>query len=211
MVLAIVLIAVLLIFAFSLIIVSYNLYASQNKNLASARNMEAANTFSEALKEEMTEDDPMSGNLWCYIRGNIAYEDTNYTWADWPYYDPEGSAGHTKEYAYRYFTLEHNKDIEGFPAVMRLCVYWTLPDGMDGAAFQQRMANSSSGRSGIVLHLSTNAETASQEYQINDCYRLNLGTTSNEGEKLQLDAIASNYGHSINREEKWVWEYIGRE
>ena len=69
---SIIIIAVLMIFAFSLILISYNLYASQNKNIASIRNMEAANTLSISLQQEITDENAWDeSNLWNYVRFNL--------------------------------------------------------------------------------------------------------------------------------------------
>jgi len=214
MMITIIIIAVVMIFAFSLILISYNLYASQNKNLASTKNDIAANTLSLALKEELTDQDAsLNSNIWKYVRMNVAYnnESTDIEWKEWPYYDPKDTGTeHGKEAAFRYFTLDGNSDIEGMPAKISICMYWTLPQGKDASTLASDIASGNiNARSKIRLHIITEAQTADQVYRIEDVYRLLISETDQQ-DKTALLAIAGsdNYnpaGNDYDPKEKWVW------
>lgn len=161
MMVAIIIMGILMVFAFSLLLVTYNLYASQNKKAASRRNSSAANTLSIALERELTDGgniedyDPMlESDLWKYLRFNIGQSGT------WPYYYPEaGYSGHGKAEAFRYFQINYNyvekyfnsddhkalyptdgentktyydpTVLDGFPGSVELCVYWKLPEELE--------------------------------------------------------------------------------
>ncbi len=224
MILTIVLIAVMMIFVFSLILVSYNLYASQSKNLASKRNAEAVNSFSIALENELTSSEAATySNLWKYIRVNVAYtivdNRDNADWYDWPYYDPEATTGlHTKENAVRYFNVDHNTEMEGFPADLSVGIYWTIPEGKTAAEMQAAIDSESiSARKGILLYVETTAVTASQTYTVTDCYRLQIKENKDTEEKA-IETIASNLTYNVfglmmtsaDKKEKWKWVHVER-
>ena len=74
MITAIIIMTILIVFTFALTLIAYTLYAPQNKNVASMRCSEAANTLSAALEEELTYVDDDNGhcpeidsNLYRYI------------------------------------------------------------------------------------------------------------------------------------------------
>ena len=224
MILTIVLIAVMMIFVFSLILVSYNLYASQSKNLSSRRNMEAANTFSIALENELTSSEASTySNLWKYVRVNVAYtivdNGDNADWYDWPYYDPEATDGlHTKENAIRNFNVDHNTEMEGFPADLSVGMYWTIPEGKTADEMKAAIESESiSARKGILLYVETTAVTASQTYTVTDCYRLQIKENKDTEEKA-IETIASNPTYNVfglmmtsaDKKEKWKWVHVER-
>lgn len=223
MMLTVVLIMVIMIFAFSLILVSYTLYSSQTKNLSSARNMEAVNSLSLALQDEMEDADASANsNLWKYIRCNIVYNDTSTEWLDWPYYaensDGVALAGHTSTEAYRYFTLDKNPDIEGFPARTRVCIYWMLPEGMSEAAFKTMLANPDSAdaiiaKTGVRLVMEITAESGSQIYRVTDTYQLSVTETTDALEQTAISLASQNPDcnpalHTVSSNEKWAWVRI---
>ena len=220
MMLTVVLIMVIMIFAFSLILVSYTLYSSQTKNLSSARNMEAVNSLSLALQDEMEDADASTNsNLWKYIRCNIAYNDASTQWLDWPYYaeDSDGReiSGHTHKEAYRYFTLDNNPDIEGLPAQTRVCVYWMLPEGMSEMAFitmlnSPNAADAITAKTGIRLVMEITAESGSQIYRVTDTYLLSVTETTDAMEQTAISLASQNpdsnpASHTIASNEKWAW------
>ena len=189
---AIVIIGILMVFALSLLLVTYTLYASQNKKAASQRNSEAANTLSVALTTELTEginkngvkQDPSECELWRYLRFNLCTDKT------WPYYNP-GEAGHGETEAFRYFNLNYNfvskyfdapsateqdplSGMEGFPGKVQLCIYWCLPSDIDepdkiNDFFSGQGAN---GKSGVKLYIEVICETGSQTYVVKNKYVL---------------------------------------
>lgn len=231
MMLTIVLIAVLMVFIFSLILVSYNLYASQNKNLASARNTEAADSLAEAMLEELTAPDASTtSNTWKYLRANIAYtplpSSPDPDWADWPYYDPQDTTGnHNEAAAFRYFNVERNTAMEGFPAEMTVCMYWTLPDGKSESDLMQDIQSGDiAARKGIRLYVETIATTASQTYKVVDVYKLKIHETT-DVERIALKKIFDNQTYNpadhyvgtdteahivAAKKEKWKWVHVER-
>ena len=242
MVMTIIIMAILVVFVFSLILVSYNLYASQNKNISSARNAEAVNTLSQALRDELTDENASSkSNFWKYLRTNVAYppKQTEYMnfdgWEDWPYYDENDTTGkHGEEQAFRYFDVDKNSHIDGFPAEMTVCMYWTLPNGKNetsGITPEQKLfdsLNSDGNPKGIKLHVVIKAVTGGQVYETEEVYRLSVKNTNPQSEMIYLCNyvfgngkidVAGHYAGikydsnaPINGElkEKWIWKYEGR-
>ena len=209
----IIVIAVLIIFAFSLLLVSYTLYASQNKRAASLRCSEAANSFSSALKGEMEDPEAYKNSwFWMYLRYNL-YQNSNVTW---PYYDPE-KTGHTAEYAYRYFKVKPNAnyDVEGFPGEIELCMYWTLPE--DSVLEDDELYEASiDDKNGAHLCVDITCSSGSQSYSIQDKYLINVvGFTSDAEDQEEKDAIKDEeantlknpLGNYIKGTEKWSFVY----
>lgn len=210
MMVTIIIIAVLMVFSFSLILISYNLYASQNKNISSQRNAEAANSLSVALGEELTAKDAgLKSNLWNYLRFNIAYIDPTGQWADWPYYAPD-EEGHGEKEAFRYFKLDSNPNVEGIPAQVSVCMYWELPKNVAASQLAAEDDDNSL-RSGIILHVQIDCMTAGQSYRVSDSYRLSVydWEADDTNLKASLNAIGQGItlGHMINNSEKWEWKY----
>lgn len=219
MILTIVIMTVLIIFIFSLILVSYNLYASQNKNLSSTRNSEAVNSLSNSIMAEITDDDAMGkSNLYRYLRTNLAYNPgSDSDWKDWPYYDENALSGqHTKEAAFRYFTLESNSSIEGLPAQTTVCMYWTIPQEVAADTFYENIKNGASPK-GIMLHVIISAQTASQYYETEDVYKLLVRNSAPEEEVLIGNAFNDTWANPANhtceasdKGEKWIWKYVSK-
>ena len=231
---AVVIIGVLLVFTFSLLLVTYTLYSSQNKNAASKRNAEAANTLSKALTTELTETD---GELWRYLRFNICQENT------WPYYDPDYTGeGHDESAAFRYFDVnvnyiqkyfgstvsvpqegstEVNEDLqnsmEGFPGSVKLCIYWAPPESLVKddhplISVQEIMSN----KKGIRLYVEVICETANQSYVVKNEFQLRVVSTETL-EKNKLNAYSAVKAYKplsttvFDVNEGWIWEFVTRE
>ena len=189
-----------MVFVFSLMLVTYTYYASQNKNVASARNSYAANTLSQALETELsvTSDPEASSELWRYLRFNIGQK-------EWPYYCPEAEfGGHGEEEAFRYFNLNYNyvekyfsktqlddegnvyksgdipDSLAGFPGSVKLCIYWRLPEKYEAKVLsEKRVTGPEPGdddftMSGARLYIEIICETASQTYVVTNEYMLNV-------------------------------------
>lgn len=221
MMLTIIIIAVVMIFVFSLIIISYNLYASQAKNMSGIRNAEAVNSMSIATEKELTDSNAIqNSNFWKYLRMNVAYqnETADPEWQDWPYYDANDQTGnHDAESAFRYFKLEKNDTMEGVPAEMNMCVYWTIPSKEEASPTAQEITDFKDAldsgdlyaRNKIRLHVITVANTGSQTYEVEDIYEL-LITEADSSEKIALKSARKNNAinparKEINLEEKWIW------
>lgn len=231
---AVIIIGVLLVFTLSLLLVSYSLYASQNKNAASIRCSEAANTLSEALEKELTDSNAYANSdLWNYLRYNLVQENT------WPYYDSDGSVGHTKEDAYRYFNIMLNNNEfytnrnnavagsdtpEGYPGQVELCIYWEPPQGYNPEEYtSDKLLNlDQMHMQEIRLTVEVTCEAGNQSYTVVNRYLLNVEmlTSMIEQEKLAENATLKNNSvgvynplgfTSYHHEWKWTWIFDSRE
>lgn len=215
MMVSIIIIAVLMIFAFSLVLISYSLYASQNKNLASMRNMEACSTLSVSLERDIVSDDAhKDSNLWKYLRCNV-FSST------WPYYD-ENESGHHKEQAVKKFYLEGYSEMEGLPAKTSVQMYWTLPDGVDMTDYAGLTEDleKMDFKNGIKLYVEIQCDTANQSYKIVDVYKLFVEDQTLDENATQLqkeiksikDSSDYNPDHNteISEKEKWTWRHESR-
>ena len=194
LILAIIIILILIIFTFSLMLIAYTLYASQNKNISSLKCSEAANSLSVALNDELTYEDKdnniypeLESYLYRYIRYNICQDDRT-----WPYYVNDDTAGHDKKAAYRYFDLKFNSSkaeydsegnviknwdsIEGMPGKTKVCIYWMLPDGTnyESVSTVKNDLKNIDDRKGIRLFVEVTCESASQSYTVSKEYKLNI-------------------------------------
>lgn len=231
---AVVIIGILLVFTFSLLLVTYTLYSSQNKNAASKRNSEAANTLSKALTTELTKTD---GELWRYLRFNICQQNT------WPYYDPEyAGTGHDEKAAFRYFNLNVNyiesyfgesvnsqteggttvnedlqNSMEGFPGSVKLCIYWAPPQGMiDEDHSLVSITDIMNNKKDLRLFVEVICETASQSYVVKNEFKLRLVPTDTK-QKNRLKAYSEVPAYKplddtvYNPDEGWNWDFVTRE
>ena len=116
---AIVIMMVLTMLTLALLLVSYSLFATANKQQGMEQCKEMAQSLSRELEEEITGTDvdfstydemktayeAGESPLWFYLRFNL--------WqSDWPYYNEE-ERGHTAAYAYRYFDINTGTGKEG--------------------------------------------------------------------------------------------------
>ena len=214
MMVSIIIIAVLMIFAFSLVLISYSLYASQNKNLASMRNMEACNTLSVALEKDIVSDNAHSdSNLWKYLRCNV-FSDA------WPYYNP-GEAGHDMEDAARQFYLEGYSEMEGLPAKTTVKMYWTLPEGADMSDYETMTDNLEKleFKKGIRLYIEIQCDTGNQSYKVTDVYKLftddilleeNAAALQTELGNIKGNSAFNPDSNDILTNELWTWRHESR-
>lgn len=236
MMVAVVIIGILMVFVFSLLLVSYTLYASQNKKVASRRNSEAANSLAIAMKNELEDEEAYKrSDLWKYLRCNIAQE-------TWPYYAP-GVDGHGESEAFRYFNLDYylsskyfgelenegdgesqdgnrsekTKDnlLDGFPAEVQLCLYWMLPDGVNPEDVQNLNELS---HNGIKLFMEIRCNTASQSYICTNIYNLKISSADSRTQSaLNIIQGKDTYNpehntlDALKKSEKWTWELTARE
>ena len=227
MIVCIIIMAILMTFTFSLAIVSYTLYSSQNKNIASKKCSEAANTLSVAIDEELTSSNAYKNSyLWRYIRCNILQEST------WPFYASELSGDdHNETAAYRYFNMKYTeadvvKSVEGAPSKTSVCIYWELPEDYEASTYEQSgNINGLTGeeKEGTRLFVEITCEAGSQSYTIVNEYTLKAVTLVddssdevsnyiNEMTSLQDDHAQFNpCENNIATNEKWEWELVSRE
>ena len=225
---AVVIIGILMVFTLSLLLVTYSLYSSQNKNAAGTRNSEAANTFSVALTTEL-EKKQSDSELWRYLRFNICNRGT------WPYYKP-GLAGHGETEAFRYFDLNYNfvskyfdtpstteqdplSGLEGFPGKMKLCIYWRVPANKDDVAetYAESLYDGAN-KTGVRLYIEVICETGSQSYVVKNEYILTEDDFGSGEYRLKnalknyVDIDAYNpLGLDIDLTKKWIWNFNSRE
>ena len=214
---AIIIMAILIVFTFSLTLIAYTLYASQNKNIASMRCVEAANTLSIALEKDLTyvyesDVDPIDKNslyperesfLYRYIRYNICQDDVT-----WPYFVSDGTENHDRKAACRYFDLKYNdkkldhvtrdgeaeteenvKTIEGMPGKTVVCIYWMLPEDT-GVKPNETAKAKLTDRNDIRLFIEVTSEAASQSYTVTKEYILEV---QNEYSSSGIDPYRKQY------------------
>ena len=216
MIVAVVIMAILIVFTFSLTLIAYSLYSSQNKNLSSMKCAEAANTLAAALSDELRYEDPATERypeyesyLYKYIRYNLFHSSQT-----WPYYKANDPA-HVSKKAFRYFDLNYNTTkkvydangaekkpegqstamsvdhVEGLPGKTVVCIYWELPD--DATATQ---AEGNVPVSGTKLTIEVTCEAASQSYTVKKEFVLEINnykpTTVDAGLQLALKNVAAN-------------------
>ena len=210
MMVVVVIIGILMIFCFSLLLASYTLYASQNKNAASKRNSEAANTLSRALETELTRGDSTEKDsaLWKYLRCNL--NQNEWKSGEIKYFDMHYNQSST------YFDAE-NPTLEGYPGKIQLAMYWKPPKGQENEQF-------CSNPNGIRLTIEITCDTASQTYTISNQYLLSAvpyDTNDYDDRNLQyrLQQVINNpnynvYNHNeaqIDTDTKWIWLPVGRD
>ena len=230
LIVAIIVIAVLMVFAFSLMLVTYTLYSSQNKKIASKKCSEAANTLSQAMETELTDKEAyLNSDLWIYLRFHLMQE-------DWPFYEPklDGHKAADSIKTYDMFVnpqyIENGKStLTGYPGSIIIKVYWMLPEqvyedhksdremtyinSLDPATFT--MAD----KKDIRLFVEMTAESANQSYTVKNEYTLQIGPY-NDDDNPEKKKIANSYsgnelynkGHkySIKSNEHWIWKFETR-
>ena len=225
---AVVIIGILMVFVLSLLLVTYSLYSSQNKNVAGTRNSEAANTLSIALTTEL-EQSASDSALWRYLRFNICNRGT------WPFYQP-GLEGHGETEAFRYFDVNYNfvsnyfaapsnteqdplSGLEGFPGKVQLCIYWKVPPNREGEAesYAETLYDGAN-KTGVRLYIEVICETGSQSYVIKNEYILNEADFLSGQYKLKsalkgfVDREEYNpLGLEIDLNKNWTWTFNSRE
>lgn len=209
MIAAIIIIAVLMVFLFSLMLVTYSLYSSQNIKLASQRNREAANSLSVALRKELESDNANSNSwLWKYLRCNLYQDNT------WPYYDPAAPSDN----AYRYFNLYKNSNynVDGYPGSIKLCMYWSLPKGVSLNGGQKLSDLSPDEKKDAILYIQITCETAKQSYTVLNKYKISVASfgsdIDDENEQRLLEKTADDdrfnpMSLDVNNNEKWRFKF----
>ncbi len=210
MMVCITIIAVLMIFCFSLLAVTYSLYSSQNNRMQADKNAEAAKSLSMALREELTEGSA-SSNLCRYVRYNIVAgfdkEVNNDGFESWPHYN-----GNNADQAKRYFKLHKSEtvsfngstkretiSVNAFPSDTEVCIWCTSPGD-----------NNEDERPHLFVEVE--CRSGSQSYTVCSEYELRQYSTAKQ--KLPLVATQTGinpHGNKINRNYIWKWMFIGSE
>ena len=200
MMVCITIIAILMIFCFSLLAVSYSLYSSQNNTMQEERNAEAAKSLSMAIREELTADSEDS-LLVKYLRYNIV------TGADaekneeesWPHYEP-GVTGHDEESAKRYFKLQKSDavSINGVPSSTEICMWWTAPETEINPDEDAH------------LFVEVECRSGSQSYVVCSEYKLMEFDDEVCSYAANSEQVSINPAHRfIDRNFIWRWEFVG--
>lgn len=209
MMVCIVIIAILMIFCFSLLAVSYNFYSSQNNSMQEDKNAEAARSLDMAIREELTADSEDSF-LCKYLRYNIVSGNDAYYCTKgetWPHYDPEAEVEqdglpHDMKAAKRYFKLEKSDSVSlnGFPAETSVCMWWTQP----GTCVNDSESTH--------LFVEVECRSGSQSYVIRSEYELlELKKTSSYVSSTSTQPDINPAGNTIDRHYRWRWKYVGSE
>lgn len=222
MMVCIILIAILMVFTFSLMLVSYTYYVSQSKNVASKRCSEAASSLSVAIDKEMQDQEVyLHSNLYLFARCNM--------WqSNWM---PE------KE---RVFELEpsvENTKIEGIPSVVEVKMYWVPSDEFAGSIGMNTDYSTFTGpdKEGTKLYMTVSAEAAGQEFTVTsvfelEVYELNINDPALSGtddgdyiermKSINDDGAGSttfnNEGNDVIKQdsgicEKWTFKLVDKE
>ena len=212
MIVCITVISILVVFCFSLLLVTYTLYASQNKNSQSDRNAEACKSLSVSLRQELVDSNEDS-NLYKYIRYNVLQD-------SWPYYAPE-ETGHEKEDAFRYFKLDkaNSANIEGYPSDIEICIYWMPSEQLTEVTIAADPENGIEettkiipARRGTRLFVEICCRSGSQSYTITSEYQLGISKIIKSNLKAKSDVMDLNPArNTIDRDEIWKWKFIGSE
>ena len=215
LIMAIIIMTILIVFTFSLTLLAYTLYASQNKNISSLKCKEAANTLSVALEKDLTYEYVDKNNiknnkfpetesyLYRYLRFNLCQDDKT-----WPYYVNDSVTNHDRTSAYRYFDLNFNtskkiyddeghetgervESIEGLPGKTSVCIYWKLPKGVDYTTVSQMKNKDKNDRQGIRLFVEVTCEAGNQSYTVKREYELKIENydTTKSAEKNRLNGL----------------------
>lgn len=230
LIVAIIVMAVLMVFAFSLMLVTYTLYSSQNKKIASKKCSEAANTLSQAMETELQDSDAyINSDLWIYLRFHLLQ-------SDWPFYEPKLD-GHKASDAVKTYEMFVNPQyikpgeatITGYPGSIKLKVYWMLPESVYEEHKNDREMTYISNlnpasftmtdKKDIRLFVEIVCESASQTYTVTNEYTLQAAPFASEDspEKKKLE---NNYSgsdlynkdgkYTIDFNEHWIWKFEER-
>ncbi len=205
---AVVVMAVVMLLSLSLLLISYSLFHTVNKQQNDAQCRELAQSLSRALEEEITippfasygeqETALNEGScpLWFYLRYNVRQ-------SSWPYFNAE-ERGHTSAYAYRYFKIDpSDSGLDGAELMddISVMIYWESESGAEAA--------------GTPLVIRVSCRKGRQESTITSAYELIIGSTdySDAPEESYTPAgqgVNPN-GNSIENEKIWSWSLNTRE
>ncbi|MCR4642547.1 MAG: hypothetical protein K5697_11030 [Lachnospiraceae bacterium] len=204
MMVCIIIIAILMIFTFSLLAVSYTLYSSQNNAMQDDKNSEAAKSLAVAIRDELTAGTEES-SLCKYLRYNIVADPEGELTDEqvWPCYDPSRE-GHDAAYAKRYFLLKKSEaaDIPGYPSETGVCMWWTkeLKEGSTDPK--------------VYLFVETECRSGSQSYVVRSRYQLKRRKGNDTGSSYPAFSGSRNLNPVKNRidtSEVWLWKFVESE
>lgn len=206
---AIVIMMVTMMLSLALLLVSYSLFATANKQQNLEQCKELAQSLSVELEKEIT--DPIFESyaeetaaleageypLWFYLRYNVFQ-------SSWPYYN-EDERGHTQAYAYRYFKIDTPETDVNVADDISVLMYWSSE--LDTETENENEAETTE------LTVVVTCEKGKQRSTITTIYELVLGEDSNYDDAPQELVRSPNKdvnpnNNAINGAQKWSW---GRE
>lgn len=208
LVIAIVVMMVVMMLSLALLLVSFSLFNSANKQQTTEQCKEIAQGISRELELEITGKDVNFKNagemegamtegknpLWFYLRCNLHQE-------NWPYYNSEESF-HSGTYAYRYFDLASSgsTDTEILDGVT-VKMYWESEDGADK-------------RRNATLVIQVTCEKLKQKSTITTSYELAVEDSFagyGAGSEMIPNGACNPGRNTINTGEKWTFTVSKRE
>ncbi|MDD3403021.1 MAG: hypothetical protein PHQ72_06660 [Hespellia sp.] len=211
---AIVIMMVTMMLGLALLLVSYSLFSTANKQ----RTMEQCKEMSQSVSKELEQEiaikefenyDAQKASLeagdnllYFYIRYNI--------WQDsWPYYNPD-ERGHTSEYAYRYFDLNGIDEMNNTDVT--ILMYWECDsDWYEGGASDKAEID----KNGTNLIVKVICQKGKQKSTITNTYTLQSGTGADGWGAPATDSTkqetANPNSNMIYPQEKWTFEQPERE
>jgi hypothetical protein len=185
--------AVVEIFALSLLLASYSLFAFTVRQSVRFQCAELAKSMDRELRKELTEpdfgslaDQIQAGEkddcrLWFYLREHLMREE------DWPEYR-DGEPGHEKEDAFRYFVARASGEELPGPDLL-VAFYWEYT----GDASQEQP---------VVLHVIITAEKDGATYSIESMYDLNISACDEDPSESLADG---QYDGEEQDDFEWNW------
>lgn len=181
---AVIIMLVTLMLGLALLLVSFSLFKTVNRQQALSQTRELAQTISRQLEAEITIATPESGKetdypLWNYLRNNISVANNETLW---PYYDAEKS-GHKKANAYRYFDISGEdvdiddttlqKKAKDLLAETTVLMYWT-----SDSTEMSTETDDSLRTTGAVLTVTVTCGDGEEKTSVTNNYTLQIGDDS---------------------------------
>lgn len=208
---AIVIMMVVTMLSLALLLVSYSLFATSNKQKNTEQCKEIAQGISRELEEEITGTsvdfsnygemrkalDEGKSPLWFYLRFNL--------WqSSWPYYNSE-ERGHTSSYAYRYFSIDGTKDGEkDILGDVTVLMYWESESGAVKGSDEEQNENTQSETTFVIL---VTCQRGKQKSTIKSTYDIIIEEQADyggEGEQI-IRCTENPNNNTIQTNEKWTF------
>lgn len=197
--------AVVMVFALMLILASYTLFVTANKQSMESRCRELSVSVNKEIKqelmlvnynsyEEQCNAAGVENNFWFYVRYNIWQNNT------WPYYD--GTPGHEMENSAKYFKIDlsEREDYRRVADSVVVTMYWEIDSDNKATETDKSLG---------ILHVNVNVVKGDSSYSVDSVYSLSVVGYDITGgfdvtESLNNQAI-NPYNNSIVTNEKWMW------
>lgn len=201
---AIVIMMAVMMLSLALLLVSYSLFATANKQQHVEQCKELAQSLCKELEAELTIQpfanyteqkealDAGKYPLWFYLRYNI--------WqSSWPYYNAE-ERGHTATYAYRYFDIALGDEAVNAVDDISVLMYWESESDAEEA--------------GTPLVVQVTCKKGRQQSTITSTYELVIGSTDYADAPMDLETGPESVNpnrNMIDARKVWAWSLSARE